>query len=192
MDDATFIHSDVSRSILRNKRDLRQVERVELIKGILARGHVRGRQFLIVQGIGRMVAPVGEVATTVAVGSRWNLVASKDWGVIGIVVERLLELSQTILGDIAFGQNIAKEGTRRIVLDIELDADGLEVGLQDQLVGGTPGIVGRGGVEELHAFAILGADAIRSFSIAILIEQSVGGIGIKGRAGSIGLIARIK
>ena len=117
-----------------------------------------------------MVAVEGKVSTTKIIGGRRNLVTSQRRGVISIVGVRFLELRQIILLWVTLRQDVAEEGTGRIVLDVDLDTDCLEVLLQDQLVGGTPGIIGCRRVLELEPLTIFRAHAIRTLGIPGLIE----------------------
>src|SRR5579864_8726590 len=135
-----FVDGYINRTVLRDEREVREEDGMELIEGILAHSRVGRPQFLLEKRIQRMVAVEGEVSTAIVIGSRRNLVTRQIRGVITVVGVCLLKLRQLILFRVTLRQDVAKEGTCWIVLDVDLDADGLEVRLQDQLVGGAPGI----------------------------------------------------
>src|SRR5258708_26132366 len=185
-----FVNGFIMRLILRDEREVRQVNRVELIKGSLALGSISRPQFLRQKRVQRVVAVESKVPTAIIIGSSRNLVTLYVRGVITVVGVRWLKLRQLILIRVTLRQDVAEEGAGRGVLDVDLDTDRPEVLLQDQLVGGTPGIFGCRRVLELQPLAIFRAYAIGPFRPSSLVDQRVRGCGIKFRAGCIRLKSR--
>ena len=85
-----------------------------------------------------------------------------------------------------------EEGAGGVVLDVYLDADILEVRLNNRLVGGAPGFARRCRVGKLQPLAIFRTNTIRASYPAMLIKQGIGGRRVELRTGSIRLKAGIK
>ena len=107
---------------------------------------------MLQQCIQLLVAVPAIVTTTEAIGSRGNLVTGEQRRVICIVRPGIFKLADVKL---AIRQNASEVGIGRIVLDIELHTNRLEVLLQDRLIGSTPGIVRRRRIHELQPLAVL-------------------------------------
>ena len=85
---------------------------------------------------------------------------------------------------------MAKERNGRIVLDVELDPDRLQVALYERFNRDAPGIVGHiRRVLELQALPAFSPHAIGPFHPAVVLQQLIGRRRIKVRAGGIRLIA---
>src|SRR5579875_2812523 len=125
-----------------------------------------------------MVAVEGEVR---AVGG--NLVACQKRRIIRIIPGAGFKLGEVILAGLATAEERSEEGAGRIVLNIDLDANGREVLLEDQFVILTPQVVGCGRVLELQPLPVLAANAVRSLDPAVRIEQLVRGGGIEPGTG---------
>ncbi len=123
------MHRDVRRPVQRDEREVGQVDLVDLVEDLLPRSGI-GRRLLLQEQLIQLVVAV-EVNVE---ASRWKLVATEQRRVIGIIGKRIFELGDIIGARLATGQEGAKERAGRVVLDIQLDADGLEVGLQHQFV----------------------------------------------------------
>src|SRR6266446_10058480 len=136
-------------SVQRDKREGRQFNLMDLIKSILAHLWISSPQFLSEKGVQRFITVEGKIPATIIIRRSRNLVAGEYRGVISVVGERVLELGKHILIRLTCRQECAEEGTSGIVLNVELDADSLKVRLHNQLIGGTPGIIGCRRVYEL-------------------------------------------
>src|SRR2546421_8801673 len=126
-----------------------------------------------------MVAVEGVIASPKTIGSRRNLGAGEFRRIVRVICPGILKLGQVVLTWLTIRQNRSEEGAGVVVLDIDLDANGLEVLLQDQLVSRTPGIVGCSRVLELQPLAILCTIAIRALGIPCMIQQGIRASGIK-------------
>src|SRR5260221_805051 len=171
-----LVHGDVRRTVQRHKWKLRQVDLVFLVEDLLPRIEVRCRMLLDEQLIH------GRVAVEVVIHAvRWELIAGEQRGIIAIIGVVILELEYIIPAchrsggrrRVAATQEGAKERTGRIVLDVDLDANRAKFRLQDQLVIGTPQVVGRRRVLELQPHSSLGAHAVCPLDPAVLIQQCI-------------------
>src|SRR5579875_2070268 len=188
-----LVHSNVNRAIERDEGELRQVDLVFLVEDVLALSRVSRGLLLQEQLIQAWVAVEGDVET---VGR--NLVAGKQARIVGVIGQRILELCDVIAtrnragrrGSVAASEEGTEEGAGRVVLDVQLDTDGLHVGLENQFVVGAPQVVGRRRVLKFQTHAIFGHYAVRTRLPAMRLKQILGRRGIKGRAGGISLVAR--
>src|SRR6266852_3871901 len=177
-----LVHSDIRRAVQRDERVVRQVDLVDLVKDLLAGGWVRRCLFLSEQLIQRRVTVEVDIEA-----SRRELVAGEQRRVVGVIRQGILELANVIPSGYsargrrraAAAQERAEEGAGRIVLDVELNANGLKVRLQDQLVIGAPEVVSGRRVIELQAHIALCTHAICARLPAVLIQQGIGASNIK-------------
>src|SRR5437879_544886 len=133
---------------------------VNLIEGLLAHIWV-SRALLLFNVRFHLLAAVETPVPTI----RALLRAIQESSVIGIVRIGILVLSQVMF---PARHECAKEGAGRVVLDVYLDADILEVRLNNRLVGCAPGFARRCRVFKLQPLAILRTNTISAFRPAML------------------------
>jgi hypothetical protein len=114
--------------------ELRQVDPVDLHEDLLPYSRICCRLFLSVEGIqGRIAVEVNVVSL------RRELVAREQGGIVGVIAKAVLKLGNVIpvrygshrRGCLSLRQQGTKEGIVWIVLDVELNADLLEVALNN-------------------------------------------------------------
>src|SRR6266487_78498 len=127
-------------AVERDKRELRQVDLMDLKEELLSQAWVRCRLLLLIESIqGRVAVEVN----VVCIGRK--LVAGEHGGIVGVGGTAVRTFRNTIPArypsrgrrSLSPRQEGAKEGEGPIVLDIEFDADLLEVALNDRLDGKT-------------------------------------------------------
>src|SRR5258706_5222934 len=164
-----------------------------LVEDLLAGIWIPGSLLLREERVQLLVAVVADIE---AVGR--DLAGGEQGGVITIIGPGVFKLRQVVVpglrtcrpGRRVLAQEWAKERTGRVVLNIELDTDGLEVLLQDQFVIGTPQVIRRGRIIEAQHLVALVTDAIGIFGRPTsLVKQGVGSCRVILRTGSIGLVA---
>src|SRR6266704_2863275 len=124
----------------RDERVLCQVELMDLGEELLALSWIRRCLLLLIESIQGRVAGEVEVAT---IGRK--LIAREHGGIIGVVAKAVRKLSNIVPTSdssrrwrgLPPRQEGGKEGEEPIVLDIEFDANLLEVALNDRLDGKT-------------------------------------------------------
>ena len=137
----------IQRTIQNDEGDVGQFKMVNLIEGLLAHIRVSRALLLFEIRLHLLVAVETPVLTICAL-----LRAIQERSIIGIVHIRILELSQIVL---AARKECTEEGAGRVVLDVHLDADVLEVRLNNRLVSGAPGFARRCRVSKLQPLSIL-------------------------------------
>src|SRR5690348_14723155 len=126
---------------------------MNLTKDLLAKPWIGCRHFLLIEGIQGRVAVESHVES---IGR--NLVAGEQGGIVGVIIPIFLKLGNVIPAryctcgrrGLPRGQELSKERFCRVVLYVELDADRLEVALQDRFRSAAPGTVGGRCVLELQ------------------------------------------
>src|SRR5258708_17783052 len=133
-----FHNGSVDWRVLGDEWEIGQVDRVDLIKHVLAHRWIGGAQLLVKQSIQRIVAVEGVVLPTKVIGCRGDRGTLQRGRIIGIVGIGLLEFANVIGSRLALWQGHAKESAARLVDQGGLDADRGQVLLHDELVGFTP------------------------------------------------------
>ncbi len=160
---ANLVHRNVHRTIERDEREGCQIDLVDLIEDLLTHVWISRGLLLHEEFVQRWVAVEVKILSI-----RRELVTGKQRCVIGVVGPLVLKLEEVIparycprrWGRVATSQERTKERAGRVVLDVDLDTNGLEVRLQDQLVVGAPQVIGRRRVLELQPHTSLGTNAI--------------------------------
>src|SRR6516164_4545224 len=84
-------NSDGLHAVEHDEREVRQVDLMNLLEDLLPHAWIRCRQFLLVEGIQVRVAVEGNV-----ISMRWDLVARKQRGIVGVVAKAVQELGDII------------------------------------------------------------------------------------------------
>src|SRR5207302_4376899 len=138
------------RNVEHNEGELRQVDLMDLLEDLLPHTRICRGLFLSKELVKGRVAIEVKVESIKVISCRWKLVAGKQAGIIRVVGKKLRKLSDVIPARyssrgwrcLSLWQQRTKERIEGIVLDIELDADLLEVAVDD---GFNPGALVTGG-----------------------------------------------
>ena len=87
-----FDDGDIMRLVLGDEREVRQVDLVDLVEDCLASGGIGSLLLLSEELIQSRVAVEGIIASTIAIGSGWDLTAGKDRRIVTVIDVGFLEL----------------------------------------------------------------------------------------------------